>query len=162
MFKILGIFKMKNSEQDICERKLIRIMKNLNVSYFDYNWDRSSCYIEFRYQDILYRMEHSVEKANSKGTQVLRSGLDSLMELVESLEDLCQIIERGTYKLDTWLSGMKKSTLTENTPTLEDAQVINKSLVKQKYKNEEFIIAAPQSSLVDFDRHKVSQRPVSK
>ncbi|WP_227939520.1 hypothetical protein [Alkalihalobacillus deserti] len=102
-------------------------------------------------------MEHSVEKANSKGAQVLRSGLDSLMELVESLEDLCQIIERGTYNLDTWLSGMKKSPLTEETPTLEDAQVKNKSLVRQKYKNEEFIIAAPQSSLVDFDRHKVSQ-----
>ncbi|MFD2509764.1 hypothetical protein [Halalkalibacter alkalisediminis] len=162
MFKIFEIFKIKNSEQDLCERKLIRIMKSLNVSYFDYNWDRSSCYIEFRYQDVLYRLEHSVEKANSKGAQVLRSGLDSLNELVETLEDLCQIIERGTYKLETWLSGMKKSTLTEKTPILEDTQVRNKSLVKQKYKQEEFIIAAPQSSLVDFDRHKVSQRPVSK
>ncbi len=157
MFKIFKMFKIKNDEQDICARKLTRIMKCLNVSYFDYNWDRSSCYIEFRYQDVLYKMEHSVEKANSKGAQVLRSGLDSLMELVESLEDLCQIIERGTYNLDTWLSGMKKSPLTEETPTLEDAQVKNKSLVRQKYKNEEFIIAAPQSSLVDFDRHKVSQ-----
>lgn len=162
MSSIFKIFKIKKDEQDICERKLIRMMKRLNVSYFDYNWDRSSCYIEFRYQDVLYRMEHSVEKANSKGAQVLKSGLDSLIELVESLEDLCQIIERGTYKLDTWLFGMKKSTLTEKSPTVEDTQVRNKSIVKQKYKNEEFIIAAPQSSLVDFDRHKVSSRPLRK
>ncbi|ARK32312.1 hypothetical protein [Halalkalibacter krulwichiae] len=151
MFQFFKLFKPSNNEQVLCERRLSRIMKHLNVSYFDYNWDRSSCYISFRYQDILYKMEHCVEHANAKGAQVLRSGLDCLIELIETLEDLCHIIDRGTYKLEVWLHGMKQTTLTETAPSaFEDGPTKTKFIEKQKQqqsKYAEYGQAAPISLL---------------
>ncbi len=98
---------MPYKKQDMCERKLIRVMKRLKIEDFSFNWDRSSCFIEFQYQENSYRMEHSVLRAKEKGIIMLRNGLDCLNELVQSLEDLCQIIERGTYKLENWISGFE-------------------------------------------------------
>lgn len=139
---------MPHNVQDMCERKLKRVMKRLKIENFNFNWDRSSCFIEFKYQEISYRMEHSVEKAKAKG-KVLRNGLDCLNELVQSLEDLCQIIERGTYKLDTWISGLKQSSSAEGTPEyLEEVHIRYKSLGKQKHSDYN---VEPESSL-DFDR----------
>ncbi|HZH62429.1 MAG TPA: hypothetical protein VEY70_23245 [Metabacillus sp.] len=99
-----------------------------------------------------------MEKAKEKGLIVLRNGLDCLLELIQSLEDLCQIIERGTYKLETWVSGMKLLSSAEEEPEfVEEVHIRYKSLGKQKHseynRNEEFIHVAPESSLEDFDRN---------
>jgi hypothetical protein len=159
---------MPYKEQDImCERKLKKIMKRLNIEDFNFNWDRTSCYIEFRYQENSYKMEHSIQKAKEKGLVVLRNGLDCLMELVQSLEDLCQIIERGTYKLETWVSGMKQSSSTEEKPEfVEEVHIRYKSLGKQQHseynRNKEFIHVAPESSLEDFNPNQIIQRTYSK
>jgi hypothetical protein len=149
-----GMFKWKtHKEQDImCARKLKKIMERLKIEDFNFNWDRSSCYIEFQFQGNSYMMEHSVQKAKEKGLVVLRNGLDCLMELVQSLEDLCQIIERGTYKLETWVSGMKQSSSAKEIPEfLEEVNIRYKSFGKQKHseynKNEEFIYVAPEFEL---------------
>ncbi|MCQ6274969.1 hypothetical protein JMM81_08345 [Bacillus sp. V3B] len=168
MFMKSRMFKwMPHREQHICERKLIKIMKRLKIEEYHFNWDRSSCFIEFQYEETSYRMEHSVQKAKEKGVIVLRNGLDCLMELVQSLEDLCQIIERGTYRLETWVSGMKQSSPVEDAPEfLEEVPIRYKSLGKQKHseynRNEEMIHVAPESSLEDFDRHPILQRSHSK
>ncbi|WP_243459288.1 hypothetical protein [Metabacillus bambusae] len=159
---------IRYQEQDImCERKLKKIMKRLDIEEFNFNWDRTSCYIEFQYNENSYRMEHSIQKAKRKGLIVLRNGLDCLMELVQSLEDLCQIIERGTYKLETWVSGMKQSSSAEEKPEfVEEVHIRYKSLGNQKHseynRNEEFIHVAPESSLEDFDRNQIIQRSQSK
>lgn len=143
-------------EQDIvCERKLKKIMKRLDVKDFNFNWDRTSCYIEFQYQENSYRMEHSIQKAKEKNLIILRNGLDCLMELVQSLEDLCQIIERGTYKLEAWVSSMKQSSSTEQKPEfVEEVHIRYKSLGEQQHseynRNEEFVHAAYESSLKRF------------
>ena len=43
------------------------------------------------------------------------------MELVHTLEDLCRIIERGTYKLADWVAGMEIITYEEKAAeTIED------------------------------------------
>ncbi|WP_332634135.1 hypothetical protein [Halalkalibacter flavus] len=162
MLKILKIFKTSYSkEQDMCERKLVKIMKRLNVAYFDYNWDRSSCYIEFRYHETLYKMEHSADKATGTGVAEFKSGLDCLVELVETLEDLCQIIDRGTYKLETWLSGMQKTPLIEDKPeSLENTQIKHK--LSEKQNHDEFMLDTSEPSLVNFNRNKVVQRTISK
>ncbi|MGM0876236.1 MAG: hypothetical protein ACQEWV_16065 [Bacillota bacterium] len=159
---------MPHKEQGMCERKLKRVMKRLKIEDFNFNWDRSSCFIEFHYQENSYRIEHSVQKAKEKGLIVLRNGLDCLSELVQSLEDLCQIIERGTYKLETWISGMKQSSSVEEIPDefLEEVHIRYKSFGKQEHseynKNEEFIHVAPESSLGDFDRNQIIQLSQSK
>ncbi|MGM0877453.1 MAG: hypothetical protein ACQEWV_22640 [Bacillota bacterium] len=158
---------MPHKEQDMCEVRLIRVMKRLKIEDFNFNWDRSSCFIEFHYQENLYRIEHSVQKAKEKGITVLRNGLDCLSELVQSLEDLCQIIERGTYKLETWISGMKQSSSAKAIPEfLEEVHIRYKSFGKQKHseynRNEEFIHVAPESSLGDFDRNQINQPSQSK
>jgi hypothetical protein len=142
---------MPHKEQETCERKLIRMMKRLKIADFNYNWDRGSCFIEFKYQENSYRMEHSVQNAIEKGI-VLRNGMDCLNELVQSLEGLCQIIERGTYKLETWIAGMKQSPSAEEIPEfLEEVHMKYKLIGKQKQSDSEI-------SLVDFDRNQIIQR----
>ncbi|WP_209124573.1 hypothetical protein [Alkalihalobacillus sp. BA299] len=154
---------MPHKEQHICERKLISVMKRLKIEDFNYNWDRNSCFIEFHYQDNWYRLEHSLQKAKEKGIVMLRNGLDCLSELVQSLEDLCQITARGTYKLETWLFSMKLSSSVEDIPEyLEEVHISYKSLGKQKHskynRNEEFIHVDPEAPLGDFDRNQLIQR----
>ncbi|WP_068675345.1 hypothetical protein [Oceanobacillus sp. Castelsardo] len=97
-----------NSEQSVYERKLTDVMKSLKVQNYNFNWDRTSCFVEFYYNEKFYRLEHSVEKAKKKGI-TLQNGLDCLMELTHSLEDLCGIINRGMNDFETWISGMKQS-----------------------------------------------------
>jgi hypothetical protein len=142
---------MPNKEQDTCERNLKKIMKRLDIGDFNYNWDRGSCFIEFKYQGNSYRMEHSVQNARDKGI-VLRNGMDCLNELVQSLEGLCQIIDRGTYKLETWIAGMNQSPSAKEIPEfLEEVHMTYKPLAKKK-------LSDPESSLVDFDRNQIIQR----
>ena len=95
------------AEQITVEKRVINIMTRLKIEDYHFNWDRDSCYIEFSYQEQSYRLDHSITKAKEKGVFGLRNGLDCLMELVLTLEDLCKIIERGTYKLETWVAGME-------------------------------------------------------
>ena len=102
------MLKWMQTDQEIYEKKLKSVMKRLKIEDFNFNWNRNSCYIEFQYQENSYRMEHSVQIAREKGL-ILRNGLYCLKELVQSLEDLCRIIERGTYKLETWISGFSRS-----------------------------------------------------
>ncbi|TCP29631.1 hypothetical protein EV207_10985 [Scopulibacillus darangshiensis] len=156
MFKN-GMFKwMPYKEQNMCERKLNRVMRRLEIEKFNFNWDRSSCFIEFCYKEKSYRVEHSVQRAKDKGI-ILRNGLDCLFELIQSLENLCDIINRGTYKLETWIFGMKQSSpAKEVTEYEEEFHIRYKSLGPQKlaeYNNEELIPVAPESPLGDFDRN---------
>ncbi|WP_077623244.1 hypothetical protein [Sediminibacillus massiliensis] len=115
-----NIFKrIPYKEQSMCERKLTRVMKGLKVEEYTFNWDRNSCFIEFHYQDQVYRLDHSIDEAKKRGI-ILRNGLDCLAELTQSLEDLCSIIDRGTYKLETWISGMKRISDEEEVPEYEE------------------------------------------
>ncbi|UOQ94768.1 hypothetical protein MUO14_07500 [Halobacillus shinanisalinarum] len=173
MFKI-GLFKnalfkwMPHKEQYICERKLMRVIKRLKIEDYNFNWDRNSCFIEFHYQTESYRLEHSIEKAKEKGI-ILRNGLDCLNELTQSLEDLCVIIDRGTYKFEAWISGMKQSSPEQEIQIPEfheEFHIRYKSLGIQNHskynKSEEFIPNASESSLRDFDRNQFIQRPQDK
>lgn len=154
---------MPHKEQDTCERRLIRVMKRLKIEDYNFNYDRSRCYIEFQYNENSYRLEHSVQKAKDNGLVMLRNGLDCLTELIQSLEDLCQIIERGTYKLETWLAGMKQSSSKEETSEfLEELHIRYKSLGRQSHskynRSEEFIHVTPESAVEDFDLNEINQR----
>lgn len=88
------------------EKKLEKVMERLQVTEYNFNWDRHSCWVEFRYKGEMYRFEHSVEKANARGI-ILRYGSDSFAQLVLALEDLARMVERGIYELSTWVAGMK-------------------------------------------------------
>ena len=102
------LFRLQ-TEQGTCEKRVKNVMTRLKIEDFHYNWDRNSCFIEFNYQEQSYRMEHSALKANEKGVYYVKNGLDCLMELVLTLEDLCKIIERGTYTLEYWVASMAQS-----------------------------------------------------
>ncbi|WP_246031569.1 hypothetical protein [Salibacterium salarium] len=137
-------------------------MKRLEIEHFDFNWDRSSCFIEFRYKEKSYKMEHYIQKAKQKGI-VLRNGLDCLIELIESLEDLSNIIDRGNYKLETWIAGMKQSSSADEEPEYqEEFQIRYKASRKPKQpeynRNEGLIHVAPESSLEDFDEDQITRR----
>ncbi|WP_062515569.1 hypothetical protein [Halobacillus sp. KGW1] len=104
------LFKwMPHKEQNICEKKLEKVMKRLKIDDYHFNWDRNSCFIEFAYQGEPYRLEHSIEKAKERGI-ILRNGLDCLNELTQSLEELCVILDRGIYKFEMWITGMRLPT----------------------------------------------------
>ena len=128
------------SEQGVYEKRLTNVMKSLKVQNYNFNWDRTSCFVEFNYNDNFYRLEHSVEKAKKSGI-MLDNGLDCLAELTRSLEDLCGIIDRGMNDFETWISGMKKSTSEKNTTGFqEEFEIRYKSLGRQnrpEYNTEE-------------------------
>ncbi len=162
MFKNILLRWMPRKEQNVCEKKLKRIMKRLKIEISNFNWDRSSCYIEFNYQEKSYKLEHSVEKAKKRGI-FLRDGLDCLMALTDSLEDLCRIIERGTNELGTWISGMEQSNSKEAHGFEEEFHIRYKSSLanqnKPEYTIEEFNPFEPDPTLVDSDQNQTNQRP---
>ncbi|MFB5660951.1 hypothetical protein [Alteribacillus sp. HJP-4] len=165
MLKMINnFFKwMPHNEQNMCERKLIAVMKKLKIEDYTFNWDRSSCFIEFHYQDKPYKVEHSVQQAKVKGI-ILKNGLDCLMELIKSLEDLCVIIDRGTYKLETWIAGMEQqSAAKEEIPEFEEEFHIRyKSLGKQAapeyVRNKDFVHSSSEAPLGSFDRSHILPR----
>lgn len=90
---------------DQYERKLEKVMERFGTKDFNYNFDRHGCWIEFRYKGQLYRFDHSVAKAKSKGVD-LKYGSDAFAQLVLALEDLARMAERGIYDLQTWIAGL--------------------------------------------------------
>lgn len=88
------------------EAKLEKVMDRLGVKDYDYNWDRFSCWVEFRYKGQAYRFSHSVENAQAHGVNI-KYGSDVFAQVVLSLEDLARMVERGIYDLSTWVAGMK-------------------------------------------------------
>ncbi|KHE70943.1 hypothetical protein LD39_10850 [Halobacillus sp. BBL2006] len=164
MFKNVLFRWMPHKEQSICERKLVKVIKRLKIENFSFNWDRSSCYVEFNYQGKAYRLDHSVEKAKERGI-ILRNGLDCMNDLTQSLEDLCQIIDRGTYKFETWISGMQQTPEVREAPEYqEEFHIKYKSTGKQNHqpeykRDEEFIPFGPQPSLRDYEQEETVQQP---
>ncbi|UNC92978.1 J domain-containing protein [Candidatus Contubernalis alkaliaceticus] len=96
------------------EKKLDRIMKNLKINKYDYNWDRYGSWIQFHYKEDLYRLEHNIEKARIQGI-IIHYGSEAFAQIVLALEDLYKVINRGIYNLDTWLSGMRLPSEINNT-----------------------------------------------
>jgi hypothetical protein len=88
------------------ESKLKKVMERFNIKDYNYDWGRHGAWIEFRYKGDLYRFDHSVEKAKSRGVN-LSYGSDAFAQIVLALEDLARMVERGIYDLQTWVSGMK-------------------------------------------------------
>lgn len=88
------------------EEKLKRVMERLNIKEFDWNYDRHGAWVEFKYKGSLYRFDHSVEKAKSRGVNI-SYGSDAFSQIVLALEDLARMVERGIYDLQTWVAGMK-------------------------------------------------------
>lgn len=131
---------MPNHEQSMYEKRLTGVMKNLKVQNYDFNWDRTSCFVEFHYNENFYRLEHSVGKAEKNGI-ILHNGLDCLMELTQSLEDLSGIIDRGMNDFETWISGMKQSPSETRLPRFqEEIEIRYKTLGRQnctEYNTEE-------------------------
>lgn len=88
------------------ERKLRTVMERLGVSEYNWNWDRHGGWVDFKYKNEWYRFEHSVQKAQDKGTK-LQYGSDAFAQVVLALEDLARMVERGIYELSTWVAGMR-------------------------------------------------------
>ncbi|RWZ54451.1 hypothetical protein EQV77_14330 [Halobacillus fulvus] len=133
---------LPHKEQKTCEKKLIKVIKQLKIEDYHFNWDRSSCYIEFRYKGEAYRVDHSVEKAKEKGI-LLRNGLDCINDLTQTLEDLSQIIDRGTYPFEDWIYGMKHDPTKEHTPEYEEEfhikyRASGRPDYSEFYRNEEY------------------------
>lgn len=88
------------------ESKLAKVMGRFEIKEYNWDWGRHGAWIEFRYKGNLYRFDHSVEKAKSRGIN-LTYGSDAFAQIVMALEDLARMVERGIYDLQTWVSGMK-------------------------------------------------------
>jgi hypothetical protein len=88
------------------EAKLLRVMERLGVKDYDYNFDRHGCWVQFKYRGEVYRFDHSVAKAKSRGVN-LAYGSDAFAQVVLALEDLARMVERGIYDLSTWVAGLR-------------------------------------------------------
>ncbi|BAE83991.1 hypothetical protein [Desulfitobacterium hafniense] len=98
--------KKQYGAADNYEQKLSRVMERLEIKDYNYNFDRFGCWVEFRYKGELYRFDHSIEKARTRGVEI-RYGSDAFAQVVLALEDLARMVERGIYELSTWVAGMK-------------------------------------------------------
>jgi hypothetical protein len=98
--------KKQYGAADNYEKKLERVMERLGADGYNYNFDRFACFVEFRYKGQLYRFDHSIEGAKSRGID-LKYGSDAFAQVVLSLEDLARMVERGIYDLQVWVAGMK-------------------------------------------------------
>lgn len=88
------------------EDKMKRVMERFGASEYNFDWSRGGGWVEFRINGVLYRFDHSVEKAQANG-QKIKYGSDAFAQLVLALEDLARLTERGIYKLQTWIEGMR-------------------------------------------------------
>lgn len=90
------------------EKKLAKVMSRFGIDPEKYDWDcnRSGCWIQFYYKGGLYRFEHSVQKAQEHGHS-LSYGSDAFAQVVLALEDLARLVDRGIYDLQDWVAGMK-------------------------------------------------------
>lgn len=61
---------------DIYEKKLKRVMERLGVKDQNYDWNRTSSWIEFKHKGDVYRFDHSIENAKAHGIN-LRCGSES-------------------------------------------------------------------------------------
>ncbi|AXI09287.1 hypothetical protein CUC15_10275 [Oceanobacillus zhaokaii] len=159
---------MPNNEQGVYEKKLTGVMKRLKVQNYKFNWDRTSCFVEFNYNENFYRLEHSIEKAKKNGL-LLNNGLDCLMELTQSLEDLCGIIDRGMYDFETWISGMEQSPSETMMPGFqEEFEIRYKTLGRQnlaEYNTDELKELFPfgtEPTLKEFKQNQINQRSLGK
>lgn len=138
------------NEQSVYEKRLSNVMKSLKVQHYNFNWDRTSCYVEFHFNENFYRLEHSVDQAKNSGI-ILENGLKCLMELTRSLEDLSCIINRGMNDFETWISGMKQSpSETKMNGIQEEFEIRYKALKRQhsaEYNTEELTPFGNEPSL---------------
>ena len=121
------------------EDKLKRVMGRLEIKEYSWNYDRYGAWVEFRYKGQLYRFDHSVENAKTRGIKI-SYGSDAFSQIVLALEDLARMIERGIYDLQTWVSGMKYLPPVSEVPsffkTLGFEQIpFSEEDVKTRYRN---------------------------
>ena len=90
------------------ERKLSRVMDRFGIGPddFNFNYDRHSAWVQFRYKGELYMFEHSAMKAQERGLKI-QYGSDCFCQIVLCLEDLARAVERGIYDLQAWVKGMQ-------------------------------------------------------
>lgn len=90
------------------EKKLSKVMERFGIASDKYDWDcnRTGCWVQFYYKGNLYRFEHSVQKAQDRGHK-LSYGSDAFAQVVLALEDLARLVDRGIYDLQDWVAGMK-------------------------------------------------------
>ena len=89
------------------EKKLGKVMERLGIEPEQYDWDcnRTGCWVQFHYKGSLYRFEHSVQNAQARGHN-LSYGSDAFAQVVLALEDLARLVDRGIYDLQNWIAGM--------------------------------------------------------
>lgn len=135
--------KKQYASPEVYEKKLVKVMERFGAESHNYDWSRHAAWVEFTLSGQLYRFDHSVEKAKSKGFD-LTYGSDVFAQIVLSLEDLARMAERGIYEIQTWLAGMKflpppvvvpecfkALGFTEPPATVEDVKARFKGLAKQ-------------------------------
>lgn len=98
--------RKKYGEPEAYEDKLAKVMQRFGTEEYNYDWNRGGGWVEFRIDGQLYRFDHSVDKAKANG-QKIQYGSDAFAQLVLALEDLARLAERGIYKLQTWIEGMR-------------------------------------------------------
>lgn len=96
----------KYTDIEYYEDKLQRVMERFGAEEYNFDWSRRGGWVEFRINGSLYRFDHSVEKAQTNGQKIVY-GSDAFAQLVLALEDLARLAERGIYKLQTWIEGMR-------------------------------------------------------
>ena len=90
----------KYQSGEVYERKLKNVMRRMDVTDFDYDYGRRTCYVQFMYKGRAYRFELSVDQARENG-QGISYGSDAFAIVVLDLESIARMIEHGTFDLES-------------------------------------------------------------
>jgi hypothetical protein len=88
------------------EKKLGRVMERFGAQEWDWNWDRHSSWVKFKYKGDWYQFDYTIDTARSKGKN-LSFGSDCFAKIVLTLERLALMVEDGIYDLQRWVKDMK-------------------------------------------------------
>jgi len=104
------------ADPNFYERKLKKIMERFGATEYDWDYNRHGGWVRFVYKGQAYLFEHSVSNAKAHGVN-LTYGTDAFVQIVLALEDLCRIVDRGIYDLQSWVAGMKALPSVVNIPS---------------------------------------------
>ena len=117
----------KYQSGEVYERKLKNVMRRMDVTDFDYDYGRRTCYVQFMYKGRAYRFELSVDQARENG-QGISYGSDAFAIVVLDLESIARMIEHGTFDLESGeVRGLRQ--LPASKPILEWFRVLGFDIV---------------------------------
>lgn len=87
------------------EKKLKTVMERIGIGKYNYDWNRTGCFVEFLCKGRVFRFEHNLDSDYAKREKLIHVS-DLFAQVVLTLEDLARASDRGLYDFSQIISGL--------------------------------------------------------